>query len=192
MKILTLEDWPWAARNLAVQAQLDANACSHAMTTGAHVARVLLAMQPVRRIVASDAAECAAIDTAIERATLLVPKSSAKVATFSTLLEKLLSGDGARSTVNFLRTAMLGLPALSAVEAKLAAHAEAIASLLDAPDLAMVLTNPMSESAQRRVPPLALGQILASERGHRDLTTRHLVAAMLKTYDRVLVKAGQA
>lgn len=186
MRIITLEDWPWAARTLVVLAQARANTMAHAVTTGAHIAWILLQMQPVLRVLGEEkAAKCT---KSVDIALMTMPKGGAKASEFSKVVLGVLEGGGERTTLNILRSAMMGVPGMKGADLELAAHGEEICALLDNPDVEAVLKAPVAEATQKTMPFLALGFSLATQLQHRDFTTRHVVAANARAIDKMLVK----
>lgn len=190
MQLLTLEDWPWAAQFLIVSAQQRANTMQHAVTSGAHLAWCLLAMQPVRAIVGEEKVK--QLDKSVDIALMTMPKGGAKAAEFSKVIHGVLVGGGERTTLNLLRSTMGGVPGMGKTDLELAAHGEAIAKLLDQPALPTYLKTPMATETAKALPFLTLGCALAVKLGHRDLTTRHLLVAGVQAFEKTLARAGEA
>jgi hypothetical protein len=76
-------------------------------------------------------------------------------------------------------------------ETALAGQAEAIAQLLDPPRLTALLNDPGGESTLKACPSLSVAHAIASERGHRTITTRHAIAATALAFHRTLVGLGK-
>jgi hypothetical protein len=190
MELLRLDTWPTSARLLLELAQERADAHSHAHVSGAHIASALLDMEPVRRLV-GDAAAVTPLDAAVERALLVTQKGRGMAAMFTGSLGRLVGGSRALTTLELLRGAMAGTPGLGKVEPVLAARAEAIAALFDAPVLCEILRAPTAPATSKLAPHLTLGVAEMLKRNHRDVTTRHVLAAWVRSCEGVLRKRGE-
>jgi hypothetical protein len=188
MKVLDLADWPFAARMLLQYAQEVADDRLQATVSGAHLARAVLDIQPARQML-GDAAELGQLDAAVERALLLTPKGFGKSAGFEAHLGRVLTS-GALGTADLLRTATLGVAGLDRVHGAVAEHAEAIAALLDAPQVSALLSAPSSEEARKACPFLLLAFAEAAKRKQRRVTTRHVVAVAVRVLEKARTEQG--
>jgi hypothetical protein len=69
-------------------------------------------------------------------------------------------------------------------------HADEVAGLLDAPRVKELLMSSRRMALAKECPPLALGLTLATKRKHAEMTTRHVVVAMVDLFERLLTEAG--
>ncbi len=167
------------AQLIVMLAQVSANESGHAETSAAHIARVLLQMQPVRALLESE--RLSKIDAGVERALMLTSKSGGKQAILSpTLTQLVMRENGERTTVALLGAGLGGIRTMADAEAALAARAPEIGALLDAPRLREILSA--TDEATRGS--LLTGALeLASVRGHATLTTRHVIGALAGAID---------
>lgn len=71
MRVIDLSTWAFGARTIIELAQAASNRLGHEHTSGAHLAHVLLQMQPVRRLI--DPALLGKADAGVERALMVTP-----------------------------------------------------------------------------------------------------------------------
>lgn len=188
MRMIELSTWAFGARTIMDLAQTAANGLGHEHTSGAHMAHVLLQMQPVRRLI--DPALLGRVDGGVERALMVTPKSAGKKAQLTVALYRVLSSDaGDKTTVTLVRSAITGIKTMLEAETQLQAQAEAIAKLLDAPRLEAVISSPSDDLATKG-PFLLAALRIASQAGHDVITTRHVIAAVVRIMDRALTKRG--
>jgi len=157
------------------------------------LASVLLEMPSVREILGDEAA-LARLDTAVERALLRVPKSFGKSAGFDGHLGRALTGE-ALDTAELIRVATAGIADFAEAHTALAEQAHAIAALLDAPRVSELLKAttsmaPEDVAARKGCPHLYLGLGEAARRKHRKLTTRHVIVAAVRSFEKILIKRG--
>jgi hypothetical protein len=188
VQILDTSAWPFGGTLLLRLAQEAADERRHAVFGAAHVAGVLLEMQPVRSLL-GDAAAQAPLDAAVSRSLLRTSKHLGRGATLDPRLVQVLVGRVV-GTADVMRLAAASDAELAAVLGPLTDHADAVAALLDADDVRALLSAPGSAAAGKRCPQLALAFADATKRKHRSLTTRHVVASALRTFDGMLAKRG--
>jgi hypothetical protein len=188
VQVLELTDWPCGAKLLLRLAQQAADERLQATVSGMHVASVLLDMQPVREML-GDAATRGRLDAALARADMLTAKSYGKSAGLDGPLARALTGP-ALGTADLLRMAIDGTAGLADVHAAVAGHADAIAALLDAPELLELVSAPITAAIANKCPHLALGIAEASKRKHRRVTTRHVILTIVRTGEQVLAEAA--
>ncbi|MBX3227492.1 MAG: hypothetical protein KIT84_14145 [Labilithrix sp.] len=186
MRILTMEDWPYAVRYLMTAAQNASNANGHAMTSPAHLSAVLYEMPPVRAIVGERISA-----KAIEASVLVEQRGGAKKALFTKYLEELLTGPAPRSTQSFLERYATGHPTAAKNGLVFAAFAEAIAAVLDTPRLESVIREPASKELFEECPVLAVAFVLASKNGHAFFGHRHVLLAAIHSFDKALRAKGK-
>lgn len=105
-------------------------------------------------------------------------------------LERLLTNEASdRSTVTLVRGAITGIKTMVDAETQLQAQAEAIAKLLDVPRLQAVLSAAADDVATKG-PFVAGALIIASEAGHDTITTRHVIASVIRGVTAALAKRG--
>lgn len=190
VRLIDLSGWAFGARTIVELAQGASNRLAHEHTSGAHMAHVLLQMQPVRRLI--DPALLIEVDAGVDRALMITPKSAGKKALLTLALERVLTNDaGDKTTVTLVRSAITGIKTMVDAEAQLQAQAEAIATLLDAPRLMSVMSSPSNDIATKG-PFVSSALIIASQAGHDALTTRHVIAAVVKTMKGMFAKRGLA
>jgi hypothetical protein len=179
MRTFDIGQWGPGAGLIVILAQVSANESSHAETSAAHVARVLLQMQPVRRLV--DSERLPKVDAGVERALMVTSKSGGKQAILSPTLTQLLTSEsGERTTVALLNGGLRGIKTMADAETALGARTAEIAALLDAPRLHQVLA---ATDEPTRGSLLTSAIELASVRGHATLTTRHVIGALCAALD---------
>jgi hypothetical protein len=193
VKVVHLEAWPFAARVLLQLAQGVADDQRQATVSGAHVASVLLEMSPVREILATTS-DVERLDAAVERAVLSTGKGYGKTASFAGPLARLLTGEVPR-TADLLRRATADTAGVAEIQAAVARHADAIAALLDAPQLSELFAAagsnaPEHAAVRKRCPHLTNALVEAQRRKHHRVTTRHVIAAYLRTLERMLTRRG--
>lgn len=179
MRTFDIGQWAPGAGLIVILAQVSANESGHAETSAAHIARVLLQMQPVRRLL--DSERLPKLDAGVERALMLTSKSGGKQAILSpTLTQLLTSENGERTTVALLSAGLRGIKTMADAETALSARVAEIAALLDAPRLREVLA---ATDEPTRGSLLTSAIELASVRGHATLTTRHVIGALADALD---------
>ena len=190
MRLLDLSTWAFGARTIIELAQGAANRLGHEHTSGAHLAHVLLQMQPVRRLI--DPALIAKVDAGVERALMVTPKSAGKKALLTLALERVLTNESSdKTTVTLVRSAISGIKTMLDAETQLQAQAEAIATLLDAPRLMAVMSSPSDDLATKG-PFVSSALTIASQAGHDAITTRHVIAAVVMVMNSMFAKRGLA
>lgn len=187
VELVKVDNWPFGSRVLAELAQLVADDRDHAAVSGAHMAVALLAMQPVRRLL-GDAPALFRLDAAVSRSLSTTPRSLGKRATWTGPLQRVLAAGQVVTTGALLRSALLGEAGLAPLHDALVKHEGGIAALLDAPKLEELLSAPTAPASTKECGYLAIALTDATNRRHRDLTTRHVVAAGLRTYETLLAK----
>ncbi len=183
MQLVTFPDWPYPVRFLLTLAQQLANARGHATVSPAHFNAVLFQMKPV-----ADLLGPAATESKIEAALLVEPRASMKKAVLFPGVHAVLRGDGEKTTARFLRTYAAAHAIAAPLGLEIAAHADAIASLLELPLFCSLMSDARGSETARICPAYVNGLIGAANRGHAQVTCRHVVLVALCTMQKVLRK----
>lgn len=186
MQMNTLEGWPYAVGCMIRSAQRLADARGHAETTAAHVSDVLYAMKPVRRLVAATLTPAV-----VESALLVEKKASVTRAVLSTSLAGVLLGPSTRTTAELLRTFATGHAIAKRIGPTFTEHAQAIATLLDHPDIEPLVMDASPTGARAGVPELTVALSRAQKGKHAEVTTRHVVLGALVVFDTHLKRRKQ-
>jgi hypothetical protein len=179
VELFRLDSFSFPVQWLVLAAQDLANVRGHEVTSAAHVNHVLFQMKPVRDAIGTQVTE-SAIDTAL----MVEKKSSGRMAQLTQGIAMALGDD--KSTVGFLRRYALGHPVAAKPGLVFAAHADAIAAALDAPLWTQLVTKPVDHAD---VCPILAGAVMqTAERRHGEITTRHVLLALLKGMQEMLTE----